>query len=73
MAKCCYAQAYKYEEISESEIMKSLSATNVNLKVLPGVNWQPEIAQLVAYNLQPMKVMHLLRQLTMPLPKLQLH
>lgn len=52
----CVSQAYKYEEIPEEELRKSLTATNVNLKVIPDVDWKPKLAQLVAYNLQPMKV-----------------
>lgn len=53
---CRCGQAYKYEAISEAEIAKSLSGTNVNLKVLPDVSWKPKLAQLVSYNLKPMKV-----------------
>jgi hypothetical protein len=50
-------QAYKYEEIPEAEVFKSLSNPSVNLKVIPDVDYKPKLAQLVTYNLKPMKVL----------------
>jgi acetoacetate decarboxylase len=58
---------YKNEVIPEQEALNSLSKTQVNLKVIPDVNWKPkvrkifyqfylalifaQIARLVSYNL----------------------
>lgn len=38
------------------EVEKGLCKLNVNLKVLPDVDGTPKIAQLVGYNLQPLRV-----------------
>eukprot|EP01100_Stratorugosa_tubuloviscum_P007259 TRINITY_DN303_c0_g5_i1.p1 TRINITY_DN303_c0_g5~~TRINITY_DN303_c0_g5_i1.p1 ORF type:complete len:531 (-),score=225.77 TRINITY_DN303_c0_g5_i1:92-1684(-) len=48
--------AYKYKVINEELALKSLSKTQVNLKLIPDVDWTPKIAQLIAYNLTNIKL-----------------
>jgi len=45
--------AYKHENMAGNgeRTMATLSKTQVNLKIIPGVDGHPEICQLVAYNL----------------------
>lgn len=43
--------AYKYKKISEQDAIRSLTKTSVNLKMIPDVNFQCKVAQLVKYNL----------------------
>lgn len=45
------SMTYKYEEIPKEEAIKSLSKTQVNLKIIPKYNWEHEIVQLISYNL----------------------
>jgi acetoacetate decarboxylase len=41
---------------SSTAVIEKLSKTQVNLKIIPGVDGEPEIAQLVAYNLIDIQV-----------------
>lgn len=47
---------YKYNEIPYEEAIKSLSKTQVNLKIVPRYDWYHEIVQLISYNLTNIKL-----------------
>jgi acetoacetate decarboxylase len=47
--------SYKYKEIPEKEAIKALGKTQVNLKLIPDVDWSPKVARLVSYNLTNIK------------------
>lgn len=49
---------YKHAKVAEDseERRLMLDSTQVNLKLIPGVTGEPEIAQLVAYNLTELKM-----------------
>lgn len=47
---------YKYETLDQDQIQKAIMKTNVNLKLIPDVDGNPKIAQLVAYNLEDVQV-----------------
>lgn len=49
--------AYKYNRLDKTTATNSLSKLNCNLKIIPGHDFKPQIAQLVAYNLQDIEVM----------------
>ena len=48
--------AYKHKEMDPEKVLKSMGKTNVNLKVIPDVDFKPKIAQIVSYNLQVKKL-----------------
>src|SRR3989338_8397881 len=48
--------AYKHTELDHDTVLKSMGKTNVNLKVIPDVDFKPKIAQIVSYNLQVKKL-----------------
>ncbi len=44
--------AYKYKEITrKDEVIKTLTTTQINLKLIPGADGKPEIAKLIGYNM----------------------
>ncbi|BCJ92553.1 putative acetoacetate decarboxylase [Anaerocolumna cellulosilytica] len=47
---------YKYNILDEQAIAKTISKTQVNLKLIPDVEGRPKIAQLAAYNLENVMV-----------------
>ena len=42
--------AYKHTEMDPEPVLASLGKTNVNLKVIPDVDFKPKISQIVSYN-----------------------
>ncbi|KAF0977744.1 hypothetical protein FDP41_003066 [Naegleria fowleri] len=48
--------AYKHTEMDPEPVLASLGKTNVNLKVIPDVDFKPKISQIVSYNLQVKKL-----------------
>jgi acetoacetate decarboxylase len=49
---------YKHTKMDHSEVLKSLQTTACNLKLIPGPDFKPQIAQIVSYNLQVEKLHH---------------
>ncbi|EFC43884.1 predicted protein [Naegleria gruberi] len=48
--------AYKHTELDHDTVLKSMGKTNINLKIIPDVDFKPKIAQIVSYNLQVKKL-----------------
>ena len=49
---------YKHTKMDDAEVIKALQNTACNLKLIPGIDFKPATAQLVAYNLQIEKLHH---------------
>jgi acetoacetate decarboxylase len=50
--------SYKHTKMNQADVLKSLQGSACNLKLIPGPDFKPQIAQLVAYNLQIEKLHH---------------
>ncbi len=74
--------AYKHEQVKVAKMMAAITKTQVNLKLIPGVDGKPSIAQLVAYNLTEVTVkgswvgparLHLVPHVNAPVADLPVH
>lgn len=43
---------YKYKKINKDDAIKALGKKQVNLKIIPDVNWSPKIAQVPKINIK---------------------